>query len=146
MSDMPQLDFSTYPSQVFWLVVSFGATYLAVVFLLLPALKKSSMFRKGEINSIIEETMIILREQEDIAKRAQEFLNNKKKEISKLRDKNFKSAQLLLKIRLRKELLKLEKVLREKRKLLFIEKEELKVLIPEAIGDVVSHIYNKLLL
>ena len=144
MAGMPQLDFSTYPSQAFWLLVCFGATYLAVVFLFLPALKKSAMFRKGEIDEILEETMVILREQEKVALRTDTFLRNKKKEISKLRDKNYRSAKLLLKIRMRKEFLKVEKELKQKRSVFLKEQDGLKKMIPGAIGEIVTHIYNKL--
>ena len=59
MSNFPQLDFSTYPSQIFWLSVSFGALYFAVSKRVLPAISDVIENRDSKLKSDL--------------KRAQEF-------------------------------------------------------------------------
>lgn len=42
---MPQLDFSTYPSQLFWLVISFAALYFVLAVFVLPRLTQVQTLR-----------------------------------------------------------------------------------------------------
>lgn len=42
---MPQLDFSTYPSQIFWLVVCFAALYFVLAVIVIPRLAKVQTLR-----------------------------------------------------------------------------------------------------
>jgi len=46
---MPQLDFSTYPSQIFWLAITFGALYLIIVRMALPAIGGAIEHRRSRI-------------------------------------------------------------------------------------------------
>ena len=52
---MPQLDFSTYLSQVFWLVVTFGALYLLVVNKALPSIGGAMEHRRARIADDMDE-------------------------------------------------------------------------------------------
>lgn len=51
---LPQLDPSTYPSQLFWLVVSFGALYLLMSRVALPAVQQAQDNRRGKIRGDID--------------------------------------------------------------------------------------------
>ena len=51
---MPQLDFSTYMSQVFWLAITFGALYLLVVRMALPAIGGAIEHRRSRIADDID--------------------------------------------------------------------------------------------
>ncbi len=46
---MPQLDFSTYLSQIFWLAITFGALYLIVARMALPAIGGAIEHRRSRI-------------------------------------------------------------------------------------------------
>jgi len=46
---MPQFDITTFPSQVFWLVVSFGLLYLLMSRLVLPRIGNTIEAREGKI-------------------------------------------------------------------------------------------------
>ncbi len=52
---MPQLDFSTYLSQVFWLAVTFGALYLLVVRKALPSIGGAIEHRRARIADDMDE-------------------------------------------------------------------------------------------
>ncbi len=49
---MPQLDISTFPSQIFWLVVCFGILCFAMVAVLIPRLGKIMESRAHELESL----------------------------------------------------------------------------------------------
>ncbi len=48
-SGMPQLDFSTFPSQIFWLAIAFGFLYLALDRFLIPRIGGAIEERKDRI-------------------------------------------------------------------------------------------------
>ena len=53
MQGMPQLDITTYSSQIFWLVVSFGVLYFFVSRFFLPKVKGIFVDRDNLLNSLI---------------------------------------------------------------------------------------------
>ncbi|MFN3938213.1 MAG: F0F1 ATP synthase subunit B' [Gemmobacter sp.] len=48
---MPQLDFSTWPNQIFWLVIALGAIYLILTRVALPRIGMVLAERKGTITN-----------------------------------------------------------------------------------------------
>jgi len=52
---MPQLDFSTYLGQVFWLLLSFATLYLFVQYWFFPRMVMALQIREEKINSLILE-------------------------------------------------------------------------------------------
>lgn len=52
MTTMPQLDITTFPSQIFWLIVCFGILCFAMVTFLAPRLGKSLELRQKELESL----------------------------------------------------------------------------------------------
>jgi F-type H+-transporting ATPase subunit b len=51
---MPQLDFSTYPSQIFWLAIAFGLLYLALDRFLIPRIGGAIEERKDRIEDDLD--------------------------------------------------------------------------------------------
>jgi F-type H+-transporting ATPase subunit b len=51
---MPQLDISTFPSQVFWLAVFFVVLYLLMAKLAIPRIEKAIGERRGRIDSDLD--------------------------------------------------------------------------------------------
>ncbi len=115
---MPQLDFSMYTSQLFWLFISFGLMLLCMRFLILPRIKnileqRSQYIEKyikkaekiqenadetiGKYNSIIEQASLksqekILEEENLLAK----FIQEKSAEITNSLDKKIRENQSML--------------------------------------------------
>lgn len=50
---MPQLDFSLFPSQIFWLTLSFGGLYFVVSYVLMPLVRDISLLRQNKIDKDI---------------------------------------------------------------------------------------------
>lgn len=63
---MPQLDFLTYPSQLFWLGVSFLALYLILTFLILPKISRIFKEREETIEEKINKASTYREEAEDL--------------------------------------------------------------------------------
>ena len=59
---MPQFDISTYSSQIFWLVVCFGLTFLGLSKLVLPHYKKILEKRILKLEKDIESTVYLQKE------------------------------------------------------------------------------------
>ena len=51
---MPQFDASTFPSQLFWLVVSFLVLYVCITLVVLPRIRENIRLRKNKISNDIE--------------------------------------------------------------------------------------------
>ena len=123
---MPQLEISTFPSQIFWLVVTFLMLYLMLWKVIIPKISYVIKRREEEIKNsihvaeqIYEDTKIINEEFEEIKKETEEeartIINNLKEITNK---KIIKNTELLKK-NLEKKLKKSEKkILKEKNKVL----------------------------
>ena len=120
---MPQLEITTYPSQIFWLVVSFLILYLIMSRFIIPKISSVIKSRESEIKNNIHiseqmyrDTEIINNEYEEIKKNiedeAREIINDLKETTNKKITKNAK----LLKKRLEKKLEKSEKEIINKKK------------------------------
>ena len=76
---MPQLEITTYPSQIFWLVVSFLILYLIMSRIIIPKISFVIKKRESEIKNnihiaeqIYKDTEIINDEFEEIKKKTEE--------------------------------------------------------------------------
>jgi len=63
---MPQLDFSTFPSQIFWLFVSFAVLYLIMATLIVPRLERIVTARQGRVDGDLERASRLQSEAEAI--------------------------------------------------------------------------------
>ena len=124
---MPQLEITTYPSQIFWLVVSFLTLYLIMSRIIIPKISSVIKNRESQIKNNIhiseqlyKDTEIINDELEKVRKdtetEAKEIINNLKETTNKKISENYE----LLKKKLEK---KLEK---DEQKILLIKKKALK--------------------
>ena len=84
---LPQLDFTTFPSQLFWLFVSFFALYCIIRFVFFPNI--SSIFRK---RSLIEEGNLAKSSKIDKKFRDQLALREHKIGLAKSKAKEIRSA------------------------------------------------------
>jgi F-type H+-transporting ATPase subunit b len=85
---MPQLDFSTYPAQLFWLVLSFTALYFVLAVFVLPRLTKVQSLRA-------ESTSGKRKNAEEATALAEEALAEYETQINASRTKAQKEAQVL---------------------------------------------------
>ena len=128
---MPQLEITTYPSQIFWLVVSFLTLYLIMSRIIIPKISSVIKNRESQIKNNIhiseqlyKDTEIINDEIEKVKKKteteAREIINNLKEATNKRISDNYK----LLKKKLEEKLEKDEKeiLLRKKKALKEINK------------------------
>ena len=128
---MPQLEITTYPSQIFWLVVSFLILYLIMSKIIIPKISSVIKSRESEIKNNIhiseqlyKDTEIINDEIEKVKNKteteAREIINNLKEATNKRISDNYK----LLKKKLEQKLEKDEKeiLLRKKEALKEINK------------------------
>ena len=128
---MPQLEITTYPSQIFWLVVSFLILYLIMSRIIIPRISSVIKSRESEIKNNIhiseqlyKDTEIINDEIEKVKNKteteAREIINNLKEATNKRISDNYK----LLKKKLEQKLEKDEKeiLLRKKEALKEINK------------------------
>lgn len=63
---MPQLDISTYASQLFWLVVCFGALYLLLSKLALPRIATALEERRDRIADELDQAAELKRQSEEV--------------------------------------------------------------------------------
>ena len=67
---MPQFNAATFPSQLFWLVVTFVLLYIFIAFLILPRIRNNIRLRKNKISNDIERTELL---KEQIEKTVKEY-------------------------------------------------------------------------
>ena len=128
---MPQLEITTFPSQIFWLIVSFLILYLMLSKIIIPRISSVIKSRESEIKNNIhiseqlyKDTEIINDEIEKVKNKteteAREIINNLKEATNKRISDNYK----LLKKKLEQKLEKDEKeiLLRKKEALKEINK------------------------
>ena len=110
---MPQLEITTYPSQIFWLVVSFLTLYLIMSRIIIPRISSVIKNRESQIKNNIhiseqlyKDTEIINDELEKVRKdtetEAKEIINNLKETTNKKISENYE----LLKKKTRKKIRK----------------------------------------
>ena len=80
---MPQFNAKTFPSQLFWLVISFLVLYFFITFLILPRIRENIRLRKNKISNDIERAGNLRDQTEQIL-----LQYNKKIEIAKTKARN----------------------------------------------------------
>lgn len=63
---MPQLDFTTYSSQIFWLLICFAVLYIFAAFVILPRIREILKERKGVISADISSAEALDRKIEEM--------------------------------------------------------------------------------
>ena len=123
---MPQLEISTFPSQIFWLVISFLVLYIIMSRIIIPRISSVIKDRESEIKNNINISEQLYRDTEvinseiekvrqDTETEARKIINNLKEVTNKKIDKNF----VALKGKIEKKLEKSEhEIIRNKKKIL----------------------------
>ena len=119
---MPQLEITTFPSQIFWLVVSFLMLYLIMSRIIIPRISFVIKKRETEIKNnvhiaeqIYEDTKIINDEFEKIKKETQEEARTIINNLKEITNKKIIENTELLKKNLEKKLKKSEKEIFKKK-------------------------------
>ena len=119
---MPQLEITTFPSQIFWLVVSFLMLYLIMSRIIIPRISFVIKKRETEIKNnvhiaeqIYEDTKIINDEFEKIKKKTQEEARTIINNLKEITNKKIIENTELLKKNLEKKLKKSEKEIFKKK-------------------------------
>ena len=128
---MPQLEITTFPSQIFWLVISFFILYIILSRIIIPKISYVIKTRESEIKNnihiseqLFRDTEIINEELEKVKKdtetEARQIITSLKEKTDKKINQNFE----LLKTKLEKKLERDEKdiILKKKKELKEIKK------------------------
>ena len=67
---MPQFNAKTFPSQIFWLVITFSILYALVTWVLLPRIRENIRLRKNKVSNNLERSEAI---KNDIEKMIKEY-------------------------------------------------------------------------
>lgn len=113
---MPQLDFSTYPEQIFWFFISFGLLYFFVRYFFFPRMQKLLNLRESKINLLLHETQELTSKIQQVQKSYENELESMNIMLKKIEHDN----QLFCTNYYDSQLLVLEqKLLQEKEKVFF---------------------------
>ncbi|MGY6412215.1 MAG: F0F1 ATP synthase subunit B' [Alkalilacustris sp.] len=99
---MPQLDFDTFPNQMFWLVVSLVAIYLILTRVALPRIGAVLAERRGAITNDIARAEAYKQQAEDAEKAYDKALADARAEAGRIIDKAKAEMQEQLDIALQK--------------------------------------------
>ena len=99
---MPQLDFATFPNQIFWLVVSLVAIYLILTRVALPRIGAVLAERRGAITNDIARAEMLKAQAEEADAAYQKALADARAEASRIVDKAKAEMQEQLDIALQK--------------------------------------------
>ena len=75
---MPQFNIETFPSQLFWLIITFVILYLIINFLILPRIRSNLRLRKNKISNDLERAELIKTQIEKISKEYDEKITKSK--------------------------------------------------------------------
>ena len=123
---MPQLEITTYPSQIFWLVVSFLILYLIMSRIIIPRISSVIKSRESEIKNNIhiaeqmyKDTEIINNEYEETKKNIENEARGIINHLKETTSKKINNSTELLKKRLEQKLEKNEQeIINNKKKVL----------------------------
>ncbi len=89
---MPQLDFSTWIGQIFWLVFTFAVMYILMTILVLPRMRNISVRREQKISGDLKRAEELSAEAKSIVKDAQQTLSNAQSEADAILAKAVQDA------------------------------------------------------
>jgi F-type H+-transporting ATPase subunit b len=93
---MPQLDLSTYPSQLFWLCLFFGVLWGVMQFIIVPPMKKTLKKRQTYILSLVKEAKVTQDEAEQRLEKARSDLAHAQAELREEIQREHSKAQDIL--------------------------------------------------
>ena len=91
---MPQFNVQSFPSQIFWLVITFSILYIMVTWVLLPRIRENIRLRKNKVLNNLERSEAIKNDIEKMKKEYDLKLNEAKENVSSMIKKSvLKSAE-----------------------------------------------------
>lgn len=81
---MPQLDFNTYTSQIFWLIISFLILYFFIKNIAIPGLRSVDIKRQEFIGNDIQRASTLTKEADDIKQLVAVKFSKTKQNINKI--------------------------------------------------------------
>jgi len=106
---MPQLDIGTYPSQVFWLLLSFGALYLFVQRVLVPQFSRLAQQRDQQVEGNRRTADQILGEIDQLQRQMDAALQDARREAKEA----FEQASLQIKDDRQKQLASVDRMIQK---------------------------------
>ena len=89
---MPQFDANTFPSQLFWLLVSFLILYICITFIVLPRIRENIRLRKNKIANDIERATNLRDQTEKIILEYDKKISESKNKANELVKKSSRKA------------------------------------------------------
>ena len=143
---MPQLEITTYPSQIFWLVVSFLILYLIMSRIIIPRISSVIKNRESEIKNNIhiaeqmyKDTEIINNEYEETKKNIENEARGIINHLKETTSKKINNSTELLKKRLEQKLEKNEQEIINKKKKVLKEIKKISLNLSEEIIRKISN-------
>ena len=81
---MPQLEITTFPSQIFWLIISFAILYFCISRLIIPKISRVLKERELQIEKNISESEILYKKTEDINRKYEDLKKETEEESKKI--------------------------------------------------------------
>ena len=78
---LPQLDYSTYASQIFWLTLTFVALYFFLASIVIPKLGGIIEERQAKIKNDLDEAQKLQKEAESTQKKYENFISETQKRL-----------------------------------------------------------------
>ena len=142
---LPQMDITTFPSQLFWLIITFGALYLFMWRTAIPKLRNTIEERQDKILIDINEAEKVKSEAEKTLKEYEEKMQSASKQAGDIISKaKIKSDAMIDEIKKKQEL-KLSKMLNDSKNKISEQYEESKQQIENAKVESIKLISSKFL-
>ena len=81
---MPQFNAKSFPSQIFWLVITFSILYTLVTWFLLPRIRENIRLRKNKVSNNLERSEAIKNDIEKMIKEYDLKINEAKENVSSM--------------------------------------------------------------
>ena len=142
---LPQMDITTFPSQIFWLVITFGALYLFMWRTAIPKLRNTIEERQDKILIDINEAEKVKSEAEETLKEYEEKMQSASSQAADIISQaKIKSDSMIDEIKKKQEL-KLSKMLNDSKKKITEQYEESRQQIENAKIESIKLISSKFL-
>lgn len=141
---MPQLDVTTFPSQIFWLLVCFGILCFVVTLFLVPRLAKPIQQRLDILHNHQAEAERLLKEAEELAHANKEALNSARYQATSQLHQAINEAQTLRMSRLQSFDLEIQKQLHDLQQKVQVQQQDILNNSKELVTQIVQSLFVKL--
>ena len=142
---MPQLNSEFWPSQIFWLIITFTFFYLIVWKIFLPRISQSIENRKSKLVSDINKAQKLKEEAEIKLKEYNKIIENAKKEAKKIIENNKRKLDLDIESKKLKFNSEMEKEIKAIEKEILSLKKTSLININKIATEISSEVIKKLL-